>query len=441
MYRMITLLTLFSILTSSSVTGQYDDRLDYIQAYADIAVREMHRTSIPASIKLAQAMLESNAGKSELARKANNHFGIKCGGRWDGKTYHKKDDDYKNGRLIKSCFRQFEHPEASFIAHSNFLTDPRKSSRYGFLFELDPTDYKRWARGLKRSGYATNPRYDNLLIDLIERYDLHEFDLEGMDALARDPAYTEEDPSGQPREWMNRREAVRAEDMIQVENEVEYIVAREGETIQSLAIQFDLSPKRLIKYNERYDHSTQELDAGNRIYLQKKRRNYRGKQKFHRIEPGERMYDIAQQYGMRLDILYKRNRMDPGQQPAVGEQIRLRGTVDPEDVPAIRTDFPKHNTNSDSGDEAQDLTLDGDSSTVSHPIFNEMLVLNLKRERETSPMQEPTPTVNHSRHIVRKGDTLYGIASQYGISVQDLKRWNDLKDTHLFIGQQLIIQK
>src|SRR5688572_5643549 len=160
------------------------DRADYIEQYKDIAVSEMMRTGIPASIKLAQAIHESSCGKSDLACKANNHFGIKCGNDWNGKTYKKEDDDYEGGQLVKSCFREFRSVHDSYIAHSDFLTDPAKAKRYGFLFELDVTDYKGWARGLSKAGYATDPQYASKIIDIIERYNLYELDSPSRRELA-----------------------------------------------------------------------------------------------------------------------------------------------------------------------------------------------------------------------------------------------------------------
>lgn len=152
--RMI-LCLLFGLLWLADLSA--NDRLDYIARYKDIAIREMERAGIPASIKLAQALLESDAGNSYLARKANNHFGIKCGAAWDGKKFYRLDDDYDDkGNRVKSCFRAYKDAEDSFIAHSEFLRDPAKEYRYGFLFRIDPTDYKRWATGLKKR--ATPPR-------------------------------------------------------------------------------------------------------------------------------------------------------------------------------------------------------------------------------------------------------------------------------------------
>jgi len=141
----------------------------YINAYKDIAISEMQRTGIPASIKLAQGLLESDWGRSDLAMKANNHFGIKCASDWNGQTYYKHDDDRNaEGDLIKSCFRAYDDPYQSYIAHSEFL----KRNRYASLFQLDPTDYHNWAHGLREKGYATDKKYPTKLIMIIEKYNL-----------------------------------------------------------------------------------------------------------------------------------------------------------------------------------------------------------------------------------------------------------------------------
>ncbi len=149
---------------------------EYIHHFQAISISEMNRTGIPASITMAQAILESGAGKSDLSHQGNNHFGIKCGPNWSGKTVYREDDDYKNGRLHKSCFRSYPRAELSYIDHSDFLTDPRKSYRYGFLFDLETNDYKSWAKGLQKAGYATNGLYSKRLISLIEKYSLEQLD-------------------------------------------------------------------------------------------------------------------------------------------------------------------------------------------------------------------------------------------------------------------------
>ena len=170
----IVLLTLlsFSIQVTADVVC-VDDALQFINKYKDIAVREMHRTGIPASVTLAQAIHESSWGKGTLALNSNNHFGIKCKADWAGKTYHKEDDDYVNGKLVKSCFRHYPSVDASYTDHSNFLME---NVRYAPLFQLNPKDYISWAKGLKSCGYATDPKYATKLIRTIEDYQLYEYD-------------------------------------------------------------------------------------------------------------------------------------------------------------------------------------------------------------------------------------------------------------------------
>lgn len=145
----------------------------YLNKHKDIAVIEMYRTGVPASIKLAQGMHESSFGRSRLATKAKNHFGIKCKTYWKGSTYYHKDDDFKNGRLIESCFRSYNSELESYVDHSNFLS---QTKHYRHLFKIDRTDYKAWAKGLKASGYATDKRYADKLIHIIEKYNLDVFD-------------------------------------------------------------------------------------------------------------------------------------------------------------------------------------------------------------------------------------------------------------------------
>jgi len=158
---------------SVSLTSQSPPS-NYIEQYKDIAIREMHRSGIPASITLAQGILESNWGNGSLALNANNHFGIKCKSHWTGPSFYHKDDDYKRGKLIKSCFRSYDSAEDSYVDHSNFLQD---NPRYARLFTYDRTDYRRWAHGLKKCGYATDKKYAYKLISFIKKYKLYEYDL------------------------------------------------------------------------------------------------------------------------------------------------------------------------------------------------------------------------------------------------------------------------
>ena len=286
------LLSLFAFLTvqGQSRNKQYED---YIKKYRDIAVEEMKRYHIPASITLAQGLLESGAGYGTLARKSNNHFGIKCGSDWRGKTV-KHDDDARN-----ECFRVYKDPKDSYRDHSKFLAGKQ---RYAFLFDLKITDYKGWARGLKKAGYATNPRYAHQLIDIIERYDLDKYDKKGG------LKWMKENPN--PHEPY-------------IANGLLYIIARQGDTWKNLSKEFDISKRKLRKYNDLY--KGYELQEGDILYLEKKNRKAPKGMYVHVLCNGESMYSISQKYGIRLKRLYKMNKMDFGDAaPKVGTILRIR---------------------------------------------------------------------------------------------------------------------
>ena len=286
------LLSLFAFLTvqGQSRNKQYED---YIKKYRDIAVEEMKRYHIPASITLAQGLLESGAGYGTLARKSNNHFGIKCGSDWRGKTV-KHDDDARN-----ECFRVYKDPKDSYRDHSKFLAGKQ---RYAFLFDLKITDYKGWARGLKKAGYATNPRYAHQLIDIIERYDLDKYDKKGG------LKWMKENPN--PHEPY-------------IANGLLYIIARQGDTWKTLSKEFDISKRKLRKYNDLY--KGYELQEGDILYLEKKNRKAPKGMYVHVLRNGESMYSISQKYGFRLKRLYKMNKMDFGDAaPIVGTILRIR---------------------------------------------------------------------------------------------------------------------
>lgn len=266
---------------------------DYIKKYRKIAVEEMERYHIPASITLAQGLLESGAGRSTLARKSNNHFGIKCGSRWEGRTV-RHDDDARN-----ECFRVYKHPRDSYEDHSKFL---RTGARYAFLFRLKITDYKGWARGLKKAGYATDPRYADRLIDIIELYDLDKYDRKGG------LKWAEEFPDPhQP----------------YLANELLYIVARRGDTFESLSKEMGISKKKIRKYNEL--PKDYKFQGGEIVYLEKKRSRATKDHICYTVRPGDSMYSISQKFGVRLSRLYKMNNMKPeSPAPKVGEILRLR---------------------------------------------------------------------------------------------------------------------
>lgn len=295
--RILVLLTLVSGILLAG-----NDTEDYIKKYKDVAIREMKAHGIPASITLAQGILESGNGKSYLATKGNNHFGIKCHEDWKGKRiYH--DDDKRN-----ECFRSYKNADESFRDHSLFL---KNRSRYAFLFEESPTDYKAWAKGLKKAGYATNRKYPQLLIDLIERYELHKYDLEGFN-----------------KDVEVDKDEVEPEfeiDLYQLQvssNRVKYVVAKEGDSFETIAAQTEQRVHKLLEYNDMtFDH---KIKPGDRIYTQPKRRKAAREHEYYTVKPGDNMHSISQRFGIRLRFLYKWNDMPVGSQPFVGQVLKMR---------------------------------------------------------------------------------------------------------------------
>lgn len=300
----------------------------YIKQYADLAMSEMRRTGVPASITLAQAVIESDYGRSRLARVANNHFGIKCHNGWTGRRIYHNDD--RRGE----CFRRYRDADESFRDHSDFL---RRGSRYESLFYLRQDDYKGWARGLKSAGYATNPRYANMLIDMIERNRLHLYDemvLSGrgnVRAKVLNPVSTEmihnevikDDTARQPESNADRYVIERG-NRVKTRNFLPYIVVREGDTFESLAREFDLFSRELQIFNDLDDNA--DLQAGQLLYLQMKRNRAERGKNYHIVKEGETMHSISQLYGIRLRVLYRKNRMEPGHEPDPGTELWLRKT-------------------------------------------------------------------------------------------------------------------
>lgn len=274
----------------------------YINQYKDIAIEQMIRWKIPASITIAQGLLESGAGQSELTRRANNHFGIKCHG-WTGRTIYQDDDEFGE------CFRAYDNAFDSYEDHSKFLSG---SQRYRSLFQLKSTDYKGWARGLKAAGYATNPQYADKLIEIIQLYKLYEYDTvrhydKFMTQHARDTRI-----NGQPLHPIN------------IFNKNYYLYARQGDTYFKIGKEVGISYRKIARYNERDKNDL--LQPGEIVWLKKKQskapKEY--KHRVHVVRESESMYTIAQAYGIRLESLYKLNRLTPDYEIRVGDQLRLR---------------------------------------------------------------------------------------------------------------------
>lgn len=287
-----------SPLTNSSARN---DSERYILAFYPLAVEQMVRHGIPASITLAQGLLESGAGKSKLATEGNNHFGIKADRRWKGKFMRVMD----NGALHK--FRVYDNAGNSYEDHSQFLVT---NQRYAHLFKLKRTNYKKWAKGLRDAYYAEDRQYHTKLVALIEKYSLDKYDHYDMSDIKRD------------RKKMKAQEKVPARAIYQ-SNGLLYINARAGDTFKGLAKELGISKRKIIKYNDLYDDYT--LQEGDIIYLEEKNNKAKKENKFHRTRSGESLYRISQIYGIKLKKLYKMNpQYKDYTKLKVGDTVRLR---------------------------------------------------------------------------------------------------------------------
>lgn len=301
--------------------GQRFTAEEYISEWKEVATRKMKEHGIPASITLAQGLLESGNGNSELARKSNNHFGIKCTPDWTGgRTYH--DDDKKD-----DCFRVYKDATQSYEDHAKFLQRPR----YAALFELKPTDYEGWAKGLKKAGYATDPNYPTKLIALIDRYELHKLD-KGIDVTykprtstgtASKPTTTK--PAGSKPGRSSRSGDVvdfstgRAVDSF--EGRIKYVTTKEGDDFRKLATDLEMTHGMLARWNDMDKNA--KLAAGQRIYIQPKRNASKSTSE-HVATAGETLWEVSQQYGVKLDKLAKYNGLAEDAQLSAGQKVALR---------------------------------------------------------------------------------------------------------------------
>lgn len=427
--------------------GQADLRDRYIEQYSLLAVSEMERTGIPASIKLAQAILESRYGTSSLALQSNNHFGIKCHTNWEGRGAYKVDDEFdRRGRPVKSCFRTYNSVEESFIAHSDFL---QRYQRYRDLFDLDPDDYKGWAKGLKKAGYATSRSYHRDLINLIEQLDLDQYDrMTSRRLLARLSKRDRERQQEQLAALAEGHKVLAPTDVL-VNNDVKYLITEEGESVTNLAKRAGLSVRTLIRYNEHIADGEMLMQAGTRIYVQPKRNSYRGRDKWHVVLPGERMFEIAQQYGIDLDKLYKRNRLPRSHEPLAGARLKLRGwkvkeapTAQPRRNEALadryrfrpvpqsarKTQARQDTVTTPTTPVVRKVTPGKDPFGGPPPLPEESAQageLEFDLAPNPGPGQEAQP-VSAVFHTVVLGDTLDALSKTYQVSVDQLRTWNHL---------------
>ena len=296
--KLFVILILIGITNSETIAQSLNKSyLAYIEKYKDEAIRQQKRYKIPASITLAQGLLESGAGNGKLAKESNNHFGIKCHGVWNGeKVYH--DDDEKG-----ECFRKYDTPFQSYEDHSLFLTS---RPRYAELFELDVTDYRGWANGLKRCGYATDKAYASKLIGIIELYSLNSYDKEAL--KKREKKDFVEKPHTPYISW-----------------ELLYVVANEGDTFALIGKEFGIKARKLAKYNDLPKEAA--LSKGMIIYLQEKNKYSKKGYKYHTIKEGESLHSIAQKYGIKLSTIYSLNDITSDYIPQVGDKLKLNRKV------------------------------------------------------------------------------------------------------------------
>lgn len=292
---------------------------EYIESYKDLAIEEMETYHIPASITLAQGILESDCGNSPLALEAKNHFGIKCHKEWSGKTFY-QDDDEKD-----ECFRSYDRPEDSYRDHSEFLTT---RDRYSSLFTLEITDYRGWAYGLKAAGYATNPHYPEMLIKVIEENGLDKYDrVAGRQSSVASNKNKTDSLNSTP----NIQHPTLPPDIFAItgrggndriifkNNGVKFIIARKGDTFYKIADEFGIYAWQLFKYNDM--SRKKKVKEGEKVYLEKKKAG--AEYAYHIVGQGETLYDIAQDYGVRLKALCRRNNLPDNAHLKQGEKLVL----------------------------------------------------------------------------------------------------------------------
>ncbi len=373
---------IFIVAYSQKITKE-----QYIQTYKDFAIREMKRMGIPAAITLAQGILETESGNSDLVHKSNNHFGIKCKSSWTAEGVSHDDD------AIGECFRTYKDAEGSYRDHSNYL---RGNERYAFLFKLDPIDYRGWAYGLKKAGYATNPKYPEMLIKFIEENNLHQYTLIAVNEV---PVFDGSKYRFDPEEKAFT-EIVKEKGSanIQQKNSISYtpkakvdingskaVYESKGRSLLAIATENDINLNKLLEYNDlKKDGLLQEDQL---IFLEKKSKE--GDKDFYTVQNNESIHEIAQKNGIRLLNLYEYNDLNENEKIVSGRKLKLRP-------------------------ELKDL--------------------------ETFVKKIPVPTTL-IKYEVQPKEGLYSISKKYGISIAQLKEWNNLTDDNLKVGQQLIVSK
>jgi LysM repeat protein len=377
---------LASALIAKTSLSQVISIEQYIETYKDYAIREMKRMGVPAAITLAQGILETESGNSDLVKKSNNHFGIKCKSTWTASGVSHDDD------AAGECFRSYKDAESSFRDHSNFL---RGSDRYSFLFKLDPRDYRGWAYGLKKAGYATNPKYPQILIKFIEDNNLQQYTLLAVNDVPtwdgskyksdpEDKAYDEitKELSGIQAEQNTSNGTLQFENKISI-NGVTAIPAKRGTSLLAIATDNNIKLSKLLEFNDLETDGLLEKDQ--LIFLEKKSKE--GEKDFYIAQQDETIYDVAQKNGIRLESLCEYNNLKQNKSVTLGTKLYLKPANDTENL-------------------------------------NEKSISDVAKV-----------------HAVQPKEGLYTISKKYGVSVSQLKEWNNLPNDNLKVGQELIISK
>jgi len=354
----------------------------YIEQFKDIAISEMKRSGVPASITLAQGILESESGNGDLVKRSNNHFGIKCKSTWTGeKVFHDEDANVEG-------FRAYTNAEESYRDHSDFL---RSNSRYAFLFKLDATDYTGWAKGLKKAGYATNPRYSAILIKNIEQYNLQQYTIAGINGIQEPDVSKFENAKEKklPAEVYGdkvpgQNEIISDSDgteMVMTINKTKCVFAKKGTSLLAIANKNNISLNKLMEFNDLAEEGI--LNKDQYVYLHKKSKT--GDKEYYIVQPGETLYDVAQKNGIQLKYLKEYN------------NITNSETVEPDDKLYLQPGLKKPGTEPEKAD--------------------------------------------YKMHLVAPKEGLYAIARKYNVTVQQLKEWNKLDTDNVKIGQEIIVYK
>jgi len=412
---------LFSLTSTQILVAQEEAVIrEYISKYKEVAIAEMQRTGIPASIKLAQGIHETSAGTSVLVQKSNNHFGLKCKTEWTGMSV-KHTDDAPN-----ECFRKYTSSADSYKDQSDYL---KKSPRYASLFNLEPTDYKGWATGLKKAGYATNPKYAPVLIKLIEDYNLQDYTLIALGKIkepAADFAKLEEKKIV-PTEIKNNipaQQEKKVEEVVIVKgqakpvypsgefkiNDTRVVYVPIGASFLSIAEQYNVPLSRVFEFNDMLQREAAEKDQ--LIFLQRKRKT--GNNEFHIVRPGETLHDIAQEEALRIESLLEYNFLSPGKMPAVGEKLFLRNKATAQPRLALKENL-----------------------SINLPVTDKV---NLGENSPVTKARSVSPS-KKVEHKVAPKETIYSIAHRYNVKIDDIVSWNNLQGYDLKTGQQLFIYK